>query len=186
MTDRPKIYLAGPDVFLPNAIETGGRKKAVCAAHGLEGLFPLDLPLDPPEGAGGPEIAALIYQNCLTSMRAADAVIANAAPFRGPGVDDGTAFELGWMAAAGKPLAAYENAGGDYAAKVARIAEAARTGDAWTPYTEIEAFGLPANLMLAVSAAQSVGFVSGAEALPADDLSRFEEAVRRMAKALGV
>jgi Nucleoside 2-deoxyribosyltransferase len=35
-----KVYLAGPEVFLRNATEVGDRKKALCEAHGLEGLFP--------------------------------------------------------------------------------------------------------------------------------------------------
>jgi nucleoside 2-deoxyribosyltransferase len=33
-----KIYLAGPDVFLLEAIEIGRRKAAICARHGLIGL----------------------------------------------------------------------------------------------------------------------------------------------------
>jgi len=37
-----KIYLAGPDVFLPDALEVGKRKREICARHGLRGLFPLD------------------------------------------------------------------------------------------------------------------------------------------------
>ncbi len=37
-----KIYLAGPDVFLPNAIEEGERLKALCEEYGYEGLFPMD------------------------------------------------------------------------------------------------------------------------------------------------
>ncbi|MBV9560335.1 MAG: nucleoside 2-deoxyribosyltransferase, partial [Bradyrhizobium sp.] len=37
-----KIYLAGPDVFLPDAIEIGRRKVEICARHGLTGLYPLD------------------------------------------------------------------------------------------------------------------------------------------------
>ena len=31
------IYLAGPDVFLPNAIEVGKKKKAICEEFGFEG-----------------------------------------------------------------------------------------------------------------------------------------------------
>ena len=37
-----KIYLAGPDVFLSNAIEVGNRKKKLCSQAGFTGLFPLD------------------------------------------------------------------------------------------------------------------------------------------------
>ena len=41
-----KIYLAGPDVFLPDAIEIGRRKAAICARHGVSGLYPLDNAVD--------------------------------------------------------------------------------------------------------------------------------------------
>ena len=30
-----KIYLAGPDVFLPDALDIGRRKAEICARHGL-------------------------------------------------------------------------------------------------------------------------------------------------------
>jgi nucleoside 2-deoxyribosyltransferase len=38
-----KIYLAGPDVFLPDAVDIGRRKVELCARHGLIGLYPLDI-----------------------------------------------------------------------------------------------------------------------------------------------
>ena len=41
-----KIYLAGPDVFLPDAVEIGRRKVEICARHGLTGLYPLDNAVD--------------------------------------------------------------------------------------------------------------------------------------------
>src|SRR3546814_1957018 len=36
------LYLAGPDVFRPDARERGRELKARCAQFGIEGLFPLD------------------------------------------------------------------------------------------------------------------------------------------------
>jgi nucleoside 2-deoxyribosyltransferase len=41
-----QVYLAGPDVFLPDAIEIGRRKVELCARHGLTGLYPLDNAVD--------------------------------------------------------------------------------------------------------------------------------------------
>ena len=41
-----KVYLAGPDVFLPDAVEIGRQKVAICAVHGLVGLYPLDNAID--------------------------------------------------------------------------------------------------------------------------------------------
>ena len=38
-----KIYLAGPDVFLPDAVDIGRRKVELCARHGLMMNHALDL-----------------------------------------------------------------------------------------------------------------------------------------------
>jgi nucleoside 2-deoxyribosyltransferase len=37
-----KVYLAGPDVFLPDVAAWLARKKAICAACQLTGICPLD------------------------------------------------------------------------------------------------------------------------------------------------
>lgn len=39
---KPKLYLAGPAVFRPDAKVFAERLKAICAEHSCEGLFPLD------------------------------------------------------------------------------------------------------------------------------------------------
>lgn len=36
------IYLAGPDVFRPDALTHGQNLKALCAEFGHRGLYPLD------------------------------------------------------------------------------------------------------------------------------------------------
>ena len=41
-----KIDLAGPDVFLPDAMEIDRRKIDICRSHSLIGLFPLDNVVD--------------------------------------------------------------------------------------------------------------------------------------------
>ncbi len=101
--DERKIYLAGPDVFLPDAIEAGRRKVALCWDYGFRGLYPLDSGL--PDDAS----AAAIYRALVAMMEAADAGIFHLTPYRGPSADVGTAFELGAMAAMGKPVFAYSN-----------------------------------------------------------------------------
>jgi len=50
MTARPKLYLAGPEVFLPEAIEIGRIKKDLCARYGIEGLYPFDNEVSPRPG----------------------------------------------------------------------------------------------------------------------------------------
>src|SRR5258707_232545 len=89
-----KIYLAGPDVFLPDAIEIGRRKAAICARHGLRGLYPLDNAVD----LSAADASLAIFKGNEAMMDAADAIIANLTPFRGPSADAGTVYELGYMA----------------------------------------------------------------------------------------
>ena len=37
-----RVYLAGPDVFLPDPLARAATLKAICARHGLVGISPLD------------------------------------------------------------------------------------------------------------------------------------------------
>lgn len=101
-----KLYLAGPDVFLADALAVGQGKQALCQRYGHQGLFPLD----PQLAASNPaELSAAIYQANVQLMQQADAIIANISPFRGSGLDPGTAFEIGFFAACGKPVYLYSN-----------------------------------------------------------------------------
>ena len=54
-------------------------------------------------------------------MDAADAIIANLTPFRGPGADAGTVYELGYMAGRGKLCLGYSNDPSVYADRVRRF-----------------------------------------------------------------
>lgn len=141
------IYLAGPDVFLPDAIEIGRRKAAICARHGMTGLYPLDNAVD----LAGPDASLAIFKGNEAMMDAADAIIANLTPFRGPSADAGTVYELGYMAGREKLCFAYSNDPAIYTDRVARShaitkAEAGHLidGDGLT----VEDFGLPDNLMM--------------------------------------
>ncbi|HEY1722258.1 MAG TPA: nucleoside 2-deoxyribosyltransferase [Magnetospirillaceae bacterium] len=104
-----RIYLAGPDVFLPNATEFAAEKKKLCAVYGFEGLVPADKKLDlsklPTKYAKG----VAIYRADVDLMRQADFGIFHLTPFDGPSADVGTVFELGWMTAIGKACLAYTN-----------------------------------------------------------------------------
>ncbi|MCJ1887586.1 nucleoside 2-deoxyribosyltransferase [Pseudomonas sp. LA21] len=150
-----KIYLAGPDVFRPDAFEQGERLKALCAEFGLQGLYPLDHSV--PEGIDRPQDQALwIYQANLALIAEADAVVANLNPFRGAEPDSGTAFELGYAAALGKPLYGYIQEGGSCAERLPcewKGNQPGRDRDG----NQVEAFGLPLNLMLGVPAQVAVG-----------------------------
>lgn len=101
------VYLAGPEVFLPNARAALDAKIALTRAAGLVPISPGDLEFPPTDSKFelGLAISAIDEQ----LMDAADAIIANLTPFRGLAADTGTAFELGYMCGQGKPVFAYTN-----------------------------------------------------------------------------
>jgi nucleoside 2-deoxyribosyltransferase len=142
-----KIYLAGPDVFLPDAIEIGRRKAEICVRYGLTGLYPLDNAVD----LTAPKASLNIFKGNEAMMQAADAVIANLTPFRGPSADAGTVYELGYMAGRGKLCLAYSNDPSSYKQRVARLYDVKTAPDGRLIDPEgltVEDFGLPDNLMM--------------------------------------
>jgi nucleoside 2-deoxyribosyltransferase len=102
------VYLAGPDVFLPDAQAQGENKKRICNSYGLEGVFPLDVEIAA-DSPGGPETGIRISQTNEGLIRSCAAVIANMTPFRGASADVGTAFEMGFARALGLAVFAYTN-----------------------------------------------------------------------------
>jgi nucleoside 2-deoxyribosyltransferase len=174
-----RIYLAGPDVFLPDAVDIGRRKKEICAAHGVSGIYPLDNAIDRSVG----DISLNIFKGCEAMMDVADAIIANLTPFRGPGADPGTTYELGYMAARGKFCLGYSNDPTVYAERVRLLTEV-RSRDGRLVDAEgltVEDFGLSDNLMM-IHALDLHGcpLLAPREA-PADiwhDLTAFEACVR--------
>ncbi len=140
------VYLAGPDVFLPDAVEIGRRKVELCARHGLTGLYPLDNAID----LTAKNAALEIFRSNEAMMDRADAVIANLTPFRGPSADSGTVYELGYMAGRGKLCLGYSNVPDSYADRV-REMTGAGSADGRLIDGEglnIEDFGLADNLMM--------------------------------------
>lgn len=105
-----KIYLAGPDVFLPQALELSEAKRKLCATYGFKGLVPADKKLDLSAFSTKYAKGVAIYRANIDMMRDADLGIFHLTPFDGPSADVGTVFELGWMIATGKPCLAYTNA----------------------------------------------------------------------------
>ncbi len=162
-----KLYLAGPDVFLPDALAVGARKRALCAAHGFEGLFPLDGNGVEPEAS-----AKRIYDANIDLLRRSDGLVANLTPFRGISADVGTVYEVAYALALGLPVFAYTE---DPAHLGTRIRAAFKSG-ADTAYAGdgmiVEDFGLPDNLMIAEGiSAQGWPMIVGA---PGDgDLNAF-------------
>ncbi len=173
---RPRIYLAGPEVFLPHAKAIGAAKARLCADAGFEGCFPLDNVLDL-TGLSKHGQAMKILDANEALMRSCDLIIANATPFRGVAMDSGTAYEVGFMRALGKPVFVYTNAPSDYATRAHAYRRSSRLPeDCDRPEYEVEDFDLAENLMIASSAeASGQHVVRGTEPLaPMDNLTAFK------------
>lgn len=156
---RPRIYLAGPEVFLPDALAVGCAKQDLCGRHGFEGVFPLDASLDL-TGLPKREQARRISEANEAAMRSCAALIANLTPFRGASMDSGTAFEVGFMRALGRPVLGYTNVVADYRRRAETFRKAGNAmPDADAPDVGIEDFDLAENLMIEVAIQTSGGEV---------------------------
>ena len=183
---RPPVYLAGPDVFLPDPLDRGSSLKAICARHGLRGVFPLDrLDDDDPAAWGAlPEWQRIALRN-EAHIRSCAALIANLTPFRGPSADVGTVFELGFMRALGRPVFGWTNVATPFDVRTRETFAGVDGRDA--EGLAIEAFGCADNLMVD-GAIRASGGVLLREDSPADrrwaDLVAFEGCVKACAAGL--
>lgn len=145
-----KVYLAGPEVFAFEAHQRFAEMRALCEENALTAVTPMDHQMESPSPAE-------IYKKNLALIQSCALVIANISPFRGIGVDPGTAFEIGYAVALGKPIVAWSN---DLRDLMTRTAGAYGgnlrhgTDNKWRDATgdEVENFGLQENLMIAVPA----------------------------------
>jgi nucleoside 2-deoxyribosyltransferase len=181
-----KVYLAGPEVFLPDAIDIGRRKTELCARYQIAGLFPLDNAVDVAAG----DLSLQIFRGNEAMMNEAEAIIANLTPFRGPSADSGTVYELGYMAGRGKLCLGYSNDPSCYADRVRGSTDVTsldgRLMDAHG--LTVEDFGLGDNLMMIHALDLHGCALVTPRQRPADilrDLSAFETCVRLAAERLG-
>jgi nucleoside 2-deoxyribosyltransferase len=115
-----RIYLAGDLVFRPDALARFERLRAICHSVGLEGVTPLDGQAElhglPP---GEATIMAIVAAD-RSLMDTCDGGLFCLDPFRrAADMDPGTAVEIGYMFAQGKPLCGYTVDGRAYPEKVA-------------------------------------------------------------------
>lgn len=163
-----RIYLAGPDVFLPDARTIGERKKAICRQYGFDGAFPLDDTILP-EGTMT-EVGHAIFDHCVAMMDRCDLAVANMTPWRGVSMDVGTAVEVGYLYARGRPVFGYTNVAMDLSERVA--------ADGY----EIEAFGFHDNLMCEGPVWRSGGEIVRTTVKPGEeftDVRAFEACVKQ-------
>jgi nucleoside 2-deoxyribosyltransferase len=99
-----KIYLAGPDVFYPNAIGIGKARVEYLKERGLKGLYPLDNEL---ENQGPLQTGAAIAKINRERIEESDGVLANLIAFRGPSADTGTVWECAYAKGLGKIVVGY-------------------------------------------------------------------------------
>jgi nucleoside 2-deoxyribosyltransferase len=153
-------YLAGPDVFLPDAVEHAARKVAICRRFGFHGLPPLNQDVE--TAAKELETWQAIFEKDIAMMEQSDIIIANLTPFGGASADSGTLIEVGWFLGKGKPVFGYSNTRENFESRMRRQLGAG--------YAElgIEGFHLPDNLMI-VGAVHRGGYPIF---VPADDKAR--------------
>jgi nucleoside 2-deoxyribosyltransferase len=131
MTDRPTIYLAGPMVFDPDPLTIFDRMKAICESCGVAGIAPLDGQIGLEGIPPGRDLLERIVRADIGLMERADAGVFCLDAFRrGTEMDAGTAFEVGYMKALGKPLAGWTRDVRTYPDKVAALFGGGLTGTA--------------------------------------------------------
>lgn len=173
-----KIYIAGPEVFLPNAIEIGNKKKKLCEKYGFIGLFPFDNEINPEEkelklyqiGLKIGEANEKLIQQC-------DYIVANITPFRSPSADVGTIFEIGYGKGLGKTIYAYTNEKGNLFERTKIFFNIDSSTD--INGMSIENFDLIDNLMIDNGILSSGGIIYENEAENKfSDLKGFEECLK--------
>jgi nucleoside 2-deoxyribosyltransferase len=150
-----RLYLAGPDVFLPDPFARAALLKSVCADYGMAGVSPMDALADEPaEWAELPEALRIARRN-EAHIDSCDALVANLTPFRGPSADVGTVFEIGFMRALGRPVYGWSNDPRPFAERTHSFLRL--TGPVDADGLLIEDFGLADNLMIEAAITASGG-----------------------------
>ena len=184
-----RVYLAGPDVFLPDAVAWIERKKAICAAFGLQGVSPLDnLPNQPADWAALPQWRRIARRN-EAHISNSDALIANLTPFRGPSADVGTVYEIGFARAIGLKVFGYATTAELFLPRtLAALGDAAeaRSDGSWRDGDGllVEQFGLFDNLMIEGGITGSGGALITGDSGRWSDLDLFERCVQAAAEKL--
>lgn len=147
------IYVGGPDPAFPGGTLLLSQKRGLVEEAGFVPVIPSDSVLV--ETTPSEAMAREIYMDRVSRMRLCDAAIVNLTPWRGPNCDSSAAYEIGFLAALGKPVFAYLNipdeAEAELRTRVERQmgAQVERSGRLVDGYgVEVEDFGLPESLMV--------------------------------------
>lgn len=135
-----KIYIAGPDVFMPDPVERGEQLKSIVRSFGYTPLFPLDNEIIQSE-----DLSKDIFTGNVKMIQQADIIIANLNAFRGHEPDSGTVWEIGYAHALNKRIIGYTNDIRPMKTKINPGTNSIHDKNGW----RIEDFGHPNNLMIA-------------------------------------
>lgn len=179
------VYLAGPDVFMPDAVAWMGRKKAICAGYRLTGVSPLDeLPDEPAAWAELPDWRRIALRN-EAHIRRCSAIVANLTPFRGPSADVGTVYEVGFARGLGLRVFGYATVAAKFLDRTLWAVGGGRQeadGSWWDlDGLLVEQFGLFDNLMIEAGIAELGGALVCEDQDRWHDLSVFERCIRAAA-----
>ena len=117
--DLPGVYLAGPTVFERDPGFLFSTMKKICAKHGLAAVSPLDNQFGLEGKSPTGDLIREIVRGDIELMHRLDAGVFCLDGFRrGPEMDPGTAFEIGYMSALGKPMAGWTRDPRSYPSRV--------------------------------------------------------------------
>jgi nucleoside 2-deoxyribosyltransferase len=123
---KPRIYIAGPMVFYPDAGQLFQEMKRILRDCNLEGRAPVDNQLGLETATPGRTLARAIYKADEDLMHHVEGAIFNLDPFRrGTEMDPGTAFEVGYCKALGLPIVGWTIDARPYPIKVRDFMKAA-------------------------------------------------------------
>jgi nucleoside 2-deoxyribosyltransferase len=146
-----KVYVAGPDVFRPDARENAELVRNLLRDEGIIALIPIDNEVSFLNKSLN-VVAMEIYSKNVAMIDQADAVLANIEPFRGDHMDPGTAFEIGYAVARGIPVYCFTPHAGT--SIVDRVEWCEKKAGVFRDNSNmlVEDFGHTENLMIAVPA----------------------------------
>ena len=170
MENKIKVYVAGPDVFLPNyndiMITQWEIVKKFNLDNKIELVFPVESEVNLDEIKSLYKKGLAIRDGNKNLIKSCDCVIANLSPFRSLEPDVGTSFEVGFASALEKSVYVYtvnkDEMIKKYSGKNSKIAE----------NTSVENFQMPFNLMLSPNEKSSIhtSFIKALEELIKDKL----------------
>lgn len=184
--NKKVLYLAGPEVFLPDMTTIRESKLRICEENGFVGDFPVDgepLPSYPKQ-----MLAKFIALKNQEKIQNCSGVIANITPFRSVSVDPGTAYEIGYATSMKKPVFGYTNCHMNFKNRCIQAFGKIQAGDHIIDIHQImiEDFDMADNLMIDSAFLNTTQILLAADrTVSIGDLGLFEKTVKEAKKYFG-